>query len=137
MPVAASGADQFAADLPQTVLELPAVEGRVLPHGSGGQDEFVPKGRGDGTTGFQQRHQMGLCGLLEAENRFAPVASVGVTTWQHAGLGNPHAVFILTDQHFGQRNNHSAWSLTWLRTVVKIVVDALPANFSVVRGVYS
>lgn len=64
MAVAACRAEQFTADFPQAALQLPAVEGRILPHGSGGKDEFVAKSRRDGTTGFQQRCEMGLCGLL-------------------------------------------------------------------------
>lgn len=45
------------------------------------------KSGGDGTTGFQQRFQMGFRRLLKAEERLAPVASVGMTARQEAGLG--------------------------------------------------
>ena len=54
----------------------------------------------DGASGFQQRFQVRLGGLLETQRRFAPVAPVRVTTGQEGRFGNPHAVFILTKLHF-------------------------------------
>ena len=64
--VTARRAEQFAADFPQAALQLPAVVGWVLAHGSGGEDEFVAESRWNRATGFQQRFQMDFCGLLKA-----------------------------------------------------------------------
>src|SRR5262245_46634909 len=48
MPVAAGGAEQFAADFPKPSFQLAAVVGRVFAHRSGGQNEFVAEGRRNG-----------------------------------------------------------------------------------------
>ena len=53
VPVAARGAEQFAADFAEPPLQLAAVIGRVLAHDSGCKDEFVSERRRDGTASFQ------------------------------------------------------------------------------------
>ena len=68
---------------------------------------------------------MDFGGLLEAEQRFAPVASVRVTAGQEVGLGNPHAVFILSELYLGNRNNHCAQTLTQAVADVKRIRAAL------------
>jgi hypothetical protein len=47
-----------------------------------------------------------------------------VTTRQQRRFGNPHAVFILSQLHFGERNNHGAATLTRPPTFVKRTFDA-------------
>ena len=113
----------FAAKLAETPLQLPAVEGGILAHGSGGEDELVAECRWNGAPGFQQRFEMGLGGLLEPEQRFAPVVSMRVTARQQAGFGNPHAVFVLTEPHFRKRNNHRAETVTRSVSGVKRTFD--------------
>jgi hypothetical protein len=68
---------------------------------------------------------MDFSGLLEAENRFAAVASVRMAAGQQTGLGNPHAVFVLSELHFGEWNNHRGQILTWPAVVVKSPVTHL------------
>ena len=79
VPMTAGVAQVFTADFAQAALQLATVEGGVFTHRSGGEDEFVAEGGRDGASGFQQRFQMGFCGLLKTKNSFTPVASVGVT----------------------------------------------------------
>jgi hypothetical protein len=99
-------AKEFAADLTETTVKLTAVPSGIFAHGSGGEDEFVAEGRRDGTAGFEQCLQMRLGGLLESRGGFAPVMSMRVAAGQQGGFRNPHAVFILTQLHFGKWNNH-------------------------------
>ena len=53
VPVAARRAEHFAADFPESPLQLATVLGRVPAHDSGGKDEFVAERRRDGTASFQ------------------------------------------------------------------------------------
>lgn len=108
MSVAAGSAKELTTDFTEAALQLTAIPRGVFSHASGGQNEFVAKGGGDGAARFEQCFQMGLGGLLKAERGFTPVASVGVTTRQEWRLGNPHAVFILADLHFREWNDHGA-----------------------------
>lgn len=73
---------------------------------SGREHELVAEGRRDRAAGFQQRFQMGLRGLLKAEQRLAPVATVRVAAGQEGGLGDPHAILIPSKLHLAERNNH-------------------------------
>jgi hypothetical protein len=68
---------------------------------------------------------MDFGGLLKAKNRFASVASVRMAAGQQTGLGNPHAVFVLSELHFGDRNNHRGQLLTQPAVVVKSPVPCL------------
>jgi hypothetical protein len=112
-------AQMFAPDFPEPPLELAAVVGRVFAHRSGGEDEFVAERGRNGMAGFQQRFQMGFGGLLKAENGFAQVASVRVAAGQQIGLGNPDAVFVLSNLHLCEWNNHRARTVTRRAAVVK------------------
>ena len=49
---------------------------------------------------------MDFGGLLKAEQRFAPVAAVCMAARQEVGLGNPNAIFVLSELHLGEWNNH-------------------------------
>ena len=49
---------------------------------------------------------MDFGGLLKAKQRFAPVAAVCMAARQEIGLGNPNAIFVLSELHFGERNDH-------------------------------
>ena len=51
-------------------------------------------------------------GSLKAKHGLATVAPVCVTAGQERGFGNPHAVFILAQLHFRERNNHNGRKLT-------------------------
>ena len=73
---------------------------------SGGEDEFVAEGFGDGASGFQQRFKMRFGGLLKTQRGLAPVASVRMTAGQQRRFGDPHTVFVLPELHFGKRNDH-------------------------------
>jgi hypothetical protein len=106
VPVATRCTEEFTSNLPQPAFQLAAVVRRILAHGSGGQDEFVAKCRRNWTASFQQRFQMGFGGLLKAEQRFAPVAAVCMAARQEIGLGNPNAIFVLSELHLGEWNNH-------------------------------
>jgi hypothetical protein len=100
-----------AADLTQAAVKLSAVPRGVFAHGSGGENRFVAESRRNGASSFEQRFQMDLGGLLKTKHGFAPVASVGVTAGQERGSGDPDAVFILTDLHFRERNDHNATTI--------------------------
>ena len=66
---------------------------------------------------------MRLGSLLEAERGFAPVASVRVAAGQEAGFGNPYAVFVSAELHFGERNDHRKETLTRSAVGVKRTFD--------------
>src|ERR1041384_4838529 len=95
-----------------------------LAHSSSGENELVAESWRDGASGFEQSFQMRFGGLLKTERGFAAVASVRVTAGQQRRLGNPHAVFVLTELHFRERNNHGAATITRRPTVVKKTFDA-------------
>jgi hypothetical protein len=50
--------------------------------------------------------------LLETQGGFASVTTLRMTTGQQLRFGDPDAVFILTNLHFRERNNHSGCKLT-------------------------
>jgi hypothetical protein len=50
-------------------------------------------------------------GLLKTKCGFAPVAPLRMTTGQNQRFGNPHSVFILTELHLRERNNHNEYKL--------------------------
>ena len=112
MPVAPGGAKEFATNLTQTTVKLAAVPRGVFAHRSGGENKFVAEGRRDGASGFKQRLQMRLRGLLKTKRGFAPVAPMRMTAGQEGRFRNPHAVFILTELHFREWNNHNADIIT-------------------------
>jgi hypothetical protein len=122
--VAAGIAQMFAANVPESSLELPAIVGRIFARESRGEDEFVAESWRDGTACFQQRFQMRLGGLLKVKKGFAPVASVRVAAGQQVGLGNPHAIFISSNLHLRKRNDHRAETITRPAAVVKGTFDA-------------
>ena len=112
MPVAAGVAKMFAADFVEAPFQLAAVECGVFAHGSSGENELVAESGWNGASGFKQRFQMRFGGLLKTNGSFAPVAPLCVTTGQQQRLGDPYAVFILTELHFRERNNHNGCKLT-------------------------
>mgnify|MGYP000973868562 CR=1 FL=1 len=91
---------------------LPAVPGGIFVHRSGREHKLVAEGRRNGTTGVKQRFKVDLGGLLKTESGFAPVAPVRVTAGKQLGFGNPDAVFVLPELHFGERNDHRAVRIT-------------------------
>lgn len=93
-------------------------------HGSGSENKFVAESGRDGASGFEQRFEMRLGGLLKAERGFAPVAPVRVAAGQERRFGNPYAVFILTKLHFREWNDHSAHIITRRASGVKRAFDA-------------
>jgi hypothetical protein len=119
MPMTVRSAEQLAADLPESPLQLATVERGVFAHGSGGENELVAEGRRDGAAGFEQRFQVGLGRLLEAQGGFAAVASLRVATGEEAGFGNPDAVLVLTELHFRKWNDHNGATVTRLLSRVK------------------
>ena len=66
----------------------------------------------DGAPGFEQSFQMRLGSLLESKGGLATVAPVCVAAGQQGGLGNPHAIFILTELHFREWNDHNGHKVT-------------------------
>jgi len=112
VPVAAGVAKMFATDFPEAMFQLAAVECGVFAHGSSGENKLIAESGGDGAAGFKQRFQVRFGGLLKTEGGFAPVAPVCVTTGQQQRFGNPHAVFIPTNLHFRERNNHGGDKVT-------------------------
>ena len=124
VPVAAGGAFMHTTDLTQATVKLSAVPRGEFAHRSGGENELVAEGGGDGASGFEQRFQMGLGGLLKAERGFAPVAPVRVATGQQRRSGDPHAVFILTKLNFREWNDHSGRIVTRRASGVKRAFDA-------------
>ena len=55
---------------------------------------------------------MGFGGFLKTQQRFATVLAVRMAAGEESGLGDPYAVFILTELHFRERNNHDGHKLT-------------------------
>ena len=119
MPVAASRADEFTTDLAQAAVKLAAVPRGVFAHRSGGENKLVAEGRRDGASGFKQRFQMRLRGLLKTKRGFAPVTPVRMTAGQERRFRNPHAIFVLTELHFREWNDHNADIITPLVPDVK------------------
>jgi hypothetical protein len=119
MPVAPGGANEFASNLTQTTVKLATVPGGIFAHRSGGKDEFVAESGRDGASGFEQSFQVRLGGLLKSEGGLATVAPVRVAAGQQGGFGNPHAVFILTELHFREWNNHNGNKVTCFALDVK------------------
>lgn len=117
--VAASRAEQFTTDFPGSPLQLSAVPRGVFAHDSGGEDKFIAEGGGNGTSGFEQCFEMGLGGQLKAERGFVPVAPVRVTAGQQIGFGDPHAVIVLPESHFRERNDHGAVTIARRASGVK------------------
>jgi hypothetical protein len=119
MAVAAGSPKEFAADFAQAAIELPAVVAGEPAHGSGNQNEFLAESGRDRASGFEQRFQMRLGGLLKAQGCFTAVASMGVAARQERRSGDPHAVFILSKLHLRKRNNHDGETLAALGLSVK------------------
>ena len=107
MPVAAGGAKEFATDLAEASLQLAAIIGEVFAHNSGGEHKLVAEGGRNGSAGFQERLKVRLGGLLKAKHGFAAVAPVSVAAGKQGGFGDPDAVLVLSDLHFGKRNDHA------------------------------
>ena len=119
MPVTAGVAKMFATDFAKATFQLGAVECGVFAHGSGGENKLVAESGWNGASGFKQRLQMRFGGLLKTKGRFAPVAPMCVTTGQQQRFGDPYAVFIPTELHFRERNNHDDQILTSSKVAVK------------------
>jgi len=62
---------------------------------------------------------MNFGSLLKAEQRFAPVATVCMAAGQEVGLGNPHAVFVLSELNLGEWYNHCVKTLSQPADIVK------------------
>jgi hypothetical protein len=73
----------------------------------------------DGASGFEQGFQVRLGGLLKSKGGLATVAPVRVAAGQQGGFGNPDAVFILTELHFREWNDHNGHKLTRFALDVK------------------
>ena len=112
MPVTAGRAKKLTTDFTESPFQLKAIPGGIFAHKSGSENEFVAEGHRNWAASFEQCFQMDFGGLLKAEGGFATVASVGVATGQGRRFGNPHAVLILTDLHFRERNDHGAAIIT-------------------------
>lgn len=112
MPVTARRAKKFTTDFAEAPFQLAAVPGGIFAHRSGGENKFVAEGNRYGAASFEQRFQVDFGGLLKAERGFAAIASVRVAAGQGRRFGNPHTVFILTDLHFREWNDHSAATVT-------------------------
>jgi len=119
MPVAPGGAKEFTTNLAQPALQLAAVPRGIFAHRSGSENELVAEGGRDGAPGFEQSFQMRLGRLLESQGGLASVAPVCVATGQQGGFGNPDAVFIPTDLHFREWNDHSGHKVTCFTLDVK------------------
>jgi hypothetical protein len=135
MPVTAGCAKEFAANLVEPAFQLAAIECGVFAHASSSENELVAKSSWDGASGFEERLQMSFGGLLKTQGRFAPVASVGMAAGKQRRLGNPHAIFILTELHFGERNNHRGEMVNQIACVVKrAFVAGDPRAFAFICG---
>ena len=73
----------------------------------------------DGASGFEQGFQVRLGRLLESKGGLATVAPVRMAAGQQDGFGNPDAIFILTELHFRERNDHNGHKLTRFALDVK------------------
>ena len=73
----------------------------------------------DGASGFEQSFQMRLGSLLESKGGLATVAPVRVAAGQQGGFGNPHAIFILSELHFREWNDHNGHRVTCFALAVK------------------
>ena len=62
---------------------------------------------------------MCLGSLLESKGGLATVAPVRMAAGQQDGFRNPHTVFILTDLHFREWNDHNGHKLTRFALDVK------------------
>src|SRR5476651_2702359 len=116
----------------QAAFKLAAVPRRIFTHRSGGENEFIAKGFGNGASGFEQRFEMLFGGLLKTQCGFAPVVSVRVAAGQQRRFGNPHAVFVLSDLDFREWNNHNGERIACYLPDVKRALccaDFLPINF--------
>jgi hypothetical protein len=79
MPMAAGGAEEFAADFTQATVKLAAIPRRIFAHDSSGEDELVTKRCWNGAPGFKQRFQMGFGGQLETERGLTAITSMRMT----------------------------------------------------------
>jgi hypothetical protein len=73
----------------------------------------------DGASDFEQSFQMRLGSLLESKGGLATVAPVRVAAGQQNRFGNPDAVFILTELHFREWNDHDGHKITRFALDVK------------------
>ncbi|MGA2181113.1 MAG: hypothetical protein ABSH15_16220 [Verrucomicrobiota bacterium] len=73
----------------------------------------------DGAPGFEQSFQMRFGRLLESKGGLATVAPVCMAAGQQGGFGNPHAIFILTELHFREWNDHNGHKVTSSASDVK------------------
>jgi hypothetical protein len=119
VPVTAGGAEEFTTNRAQAAFKLAAIPRRIFTHRSGGENKFIAKGFGNGASGFKQRFEMRLGGLLKAEGGFAPVVAVRVAAGQQRRFGNPHAVFVLSELNFREWNNHNGSKIAYLAPDVK------------------
>ena len=119
MPVASGRTKEFTANLTQTTVKLTAIPRGIFTHRSGGQHEFVAKSSRDGTTGFEQSFQMCLGSQLEPQSGLTTITPMRVAARQQSGFGNPNAIFILTELHFREWNNHDGTKVAFFLSGVK------------------
>lgn len=119
MPVTARSAKEFATDLAEASFQLAAVVGRVFAPGSGGKDKLVAERGRNGAAGCQERLEVRLGGPLKAKHGFAAVAAVRVAAGKQGGFGNPHTILVLSDLHFGKRNDHNRLTIAGRAAAVK------------------
>ena len=67
---------------------------------SGGENEFVTKGFGNGPSCFEKRFEVGFGGFLKTQSGLATVASVRVTAGKQRRFGNPDAILVPPNLHF-------------------------------------
>jgi hypothetical protein len=82
MTVAACGAKQFTANFTQSAFQLAAIPRGIFAHRSRGENELIAKRGWNRASGFQQRLQVSLGGLLETQQRLPAVLPVRVTSGQ-------------------------------------------------------
>ena len=108
-----------AAQLAPAALQLTAIPRREFAHNSGGKDELVAKGGGNGAASFEEGFEVRLGGLLETEDGLTAVLAVGMAARQESGLGNPHLVLVAAYLDFRNWNNHCDHRLLCLAAGVK------------------
>ncbi len=108
MAMAARSAEEDATQLTQPLVKLAAIpSGEPLAQGLGGEDKFVAKSRWDRAPGFQERLEMHLGRLLEAQDGFPAIASVCVAPREQRALGDKDPIFIAHDFNFRNGNDHT------------------------------
>lgn len=90
----------------------------IFPRSSS-ENKFIPESFRNRTSGFKERLEMRLGGLLKPQGSFATVPPMRVTTLEQGRFGDPYAVFILPQLYFRKGNNHRAFRLAQFGIGVK------------------